>query len=105
MLWRRGVHACMHIQRFSTNPVTLLLHAYVVSEAGTIKWYGVRPTVCPIIRPQARRAAGLLLSAMRAGDIERQRRLPGAQKQRRRSTGPQHGAQRGVAWWLASFGE
>ena len=39
----------------------------------------VRPSdVRPIIRPQRRRAAGLLLSAVRAGDIDRQ--------QRRRST-------------------
>jgi len=44
----------------------------------------VCPSVCPIIRPQQRRAAGLLLSAMWAGDIDRQRQ-PGAQQQRRRS--------------------
>jgi len=30
-----------------------------------------------------RRAAGLLLSAVRAGDIDRQRQAPGAQQQRR----------------------
>jgi len=42
--------------------------------------------VYPIIQPQARRAAGLLLSAVWTGDIDRQRRRPGAQQQRRRST-------------------
>ena len=50
-----------------------------------------RPPVCPsaclyicgIIRPQQRRAAGLLLSSMRAEDIDRQRRAPGAQQQMR----------------------
>ena len=30
--------------------------------------------VCPIIRPQQRRAVGLLMSAVRTGDIDRQRR-------------------------------
>jgi len=38
-------------------------------------------------------AAGLLLSAVRSGDIDRQQRVPWAQQQRRRSTAPQHGAQ------------
>jgi len=33
--------------------------------------------------------AGFLLSVVLAGDIDRQRRPPGAQQQRRRSTGPQ----------------
>jgi len=46
----------------------------------------VRPYVCPSIRPQQRRAAGLLLSAVRAEDIDRQRRaatqLPGAAARR-----------------------
>jgi len=38
---------------------------------------GVRLSVCPIIRPQQRRAtAGLLLSAVQAGDIARQRQAP-----------------------------
>ena len=43
-------------------------------------WPCVRPSVrlsvCPIIRPQQRCAAGLLLSTVRAGDIDRQRRAP-----------------------------
>jgi len=43
-----------------------------------------RPPVCPVIRP--RRAAGLLLSAVRAGDIDRPRQSPGSQQPRRRST-------------------
>jgi len=48
-------------------------------------WQGVRPSVCPVYRPlQQRAAAGLPLSARRAGDIDRL--LPGAQQQRRRST-------------------
>jgi len=46
---------------------------------------GVRPfvaclSVCPIIRPSQAAAAGLLLSARPAGDIDRL--LPGAQQQR-----------------------
>jgi len=55
-----------------------------------------RLSVCPIIWPQQRRAAGLLLSAVRAGDIDRQRRC---------STAPQHGAQqsmRVVSCWQSS---
>jgi len=36
----------------------------------------VRPSVCPIDRQQQRHAASLLLSAVRAGDIERQQRAP-----------------------------
>jgi len=36
----------------------------------------VRLSVCPVIRPQQWRAAGLLLSAVRVGDIDRQRRAP-----------------------------
>jgi len=46
----------------------------------------VCPSVCPIIRPQ-------LLSAVRTGNIDRQRRALGAQQQRSRSTGSQHGTQ------------
>jgi len=41
----------------------------------------VHPSVCPIYRPLQQRAAGLLLGAPRAGDIDRQQRAP------------QHGAQ------------
>jgi len=40
----------------------------------------VRPSVrlplCPIVRQPVRRVAGLLLSAVRAGDVDRQRRAP-----------------------------
>jgi len=35
--------------------------------------YGVRPSVCPVY-PLQQRAAGLLLLALRAGHIDRQRR-------------------------------
>jgi len=49
----------------------------------------VRLSVGPIIRLQPRRAAGLLLSAVRAGDADGQRRTPRAPS----STGLQHGAQ------------
>jgi len=53
-----------------------------------------RPSVYPIDLQQQRRAAGLLLIALRAGDIDRQLRARygrraagiGAQQQRRRST-------------------
>ena len=53
----------------------------------------VCPSVCPIIRPQQRRAAGLLLSAVPTGDLDRQWQAPCTQQQRRRSNEPQHGAQ------------
>jgi len=43
----------------------------------------VRLSVCPIIWPQQRRAAGLLLSAVRAGDIDRQRRCSNGAAARR----------------------
>ena len=49
-----------------------------------------RPSVCPSVRHIIRRlraaATGLLLSAVSAGNIDRQRRLPGAQQQWRRSS-------------------
>ena len=48
-------------------------------------------SVCPIMRPQSRRAAGLLLSAVRTGNIDQQlrrwaRQVLGFHQQRRRST-------------------
>ena len=52
-------------------------HSVRSTVCATIWSLSVRPSVCPI-RPQQRRAAGLLLSAVRAGDIDRQRRSPGA---------------------------
>jgi len=52
----------------------------------TVGCPSVCPFVCPIIRPQHRRAAGLLLSATRTEGIDRQRRAPYTQQQRRRST-------------------
>ena len=42
----------------------------------------VRQSVCPIVPPQQRRAAGLQLSAVWAGDIDRQWQH-GAQQQMR----------------------
>jgi len=49
------------------------------------------PSVClsvrPIIRSQPQRAAALLLSAVPAGDVDRQRQRPGARQQRRHSMG------------------
>jgi len=38
----------------------------------------VRQSICAISQTQQRRAAGLLLSAVRAKDIDRQRRAPGS---------------------------
>ena len=52
----------------------------------TVGCPSVCPFVCPIIRPQQRRAAALLLSAVRTGDIDRQRWAPYAQQQQHRST-------------------
>ena len=36
----------------------------------------VRPSVCPVDQQQQRRSAGLLLSALRVGDIDQQLRAP-----------------------------
>jgi len=49
----------------------------IVCGAGSIKRSGVRLSVCPISRAQQRQAAGLLLSVVRAKDIDRQRRATG----------------------------
>ena len=50
--------------------------ARLVCGAGSMKRSSVRPSVrlpiCPIIRPQPQRAAGLLLSTVREEDIDRQ---------------------------------
>ena len=46
---------------------------HIVCGAGSIKRSGVRQSVCRISPTQQRRAAGLLLSAVRAKDIDRQR--------------------------------
>ena len=45
--------------------------ARIVCGAESMKRYGVRPSLCPIDRQQQRRPAGLLLSAVQAGDIDR----------------------------------
>jgi len=42
----------------------------------TVERLSVRVSVCPIIGKQQRRAAGLLLRAVRAADIDRQPRAP-----------------------------
>ena len=44
----------------------------------TVRCPSVRQPVCPISQTQQRRAAGLLLSAVSAKDIDRQRRAPAA---------------------------
>jgi len=44
----------------------------------TVRCPSVRQSVCPISQTQQRRAAGLLLSAVRSKDIDRQRRAPGS---------------------------
>jgi len=45
------------------------------SSVRTSVCLSARPSVCPIVRPQERRAAGLLLSTSRARDIDRQQAL------------------------------
>jgi len=57
-----------------------------------MKQSGVHLSVRPSVSYQ-RRAAGMLLSAVRAEDVDIQRRAAGAQQQRHLSRGPQHGAQ------------
>jgi len=51
-------------------------YLHTVCGAESVKQSSVRLSVCSIIRPQQRRAAGLLLSAGRAGDISWPRRAP-----------------------------
>jgi len=43
---------------------------------------GECPSVCPVDRQQQRHAAGLLLSAVRVGDIDRQLRAPCSRRRR-----------------------
>ena len=69
----------------STIRITLHVHNYWhCSHSMPSRFYetivhpSVRPSVFPIMRLQLRRAAGLLLSAVRAKDIDRQRRAPGS---------------------------
>ena len=54
------------------NELRVLSIARIVCEAGSVT-VGC-PSVCPVIRPQQRRTAGLLLSAMRAKGIAQQQR-------------------------------
>ena len=60
--------------------------AHIVCRAGSVKWLSIRPSVCPIIRQQQHCVVDLLLSAVQAGNIDRQcRRLA--------ATALQHGVQ------------
>jgi len=45
--------------------------ACIVSGIGSVKWSSVCPSVCPIDRELQWHAEGLLLSTLRAGDIDR----------------------------------
>ena len=57
----------------------------------------VRPSVCLRHHLTAATACGGFAAERRvAEDIDRQRRDPGVKQQRRRSTGPQHGAQQQI---------
>jgi len=49
----------------------------------TVERPSVRPSVRPITRPLHAAAPGLLLGAVQAGDVDRQRRVHGAQQQMR----------------------
>ena len=54
---------------------------HIVCGAGSIKRSGVRTSICPSVSLSHQSnavAAGLLLSAVRAKDIDRQRRAPGS---------------------------
>jgi len=61
---------------------------YAVQVYITVRRPSVRPSVCPIIRPQQRRAAFLLLNAMPAGVDE----TSTDRAARSAATAPQHGA-------------
>jgi len=62
------------------EPQATILLAWYTEESlcnGPVSVHlSVRLSVCPIYRPLQLRAAGLLLGAPRAGDIDRQRRAP-----------------------------
>jgi len=67
---------------------TLAATAHTVSAAESMKRSAVRLSARPIIRPPHAAAAGLLLSAVTAGDIDRQStahssKVHGAQQQLR----------------------
>ena len=54
------------LARILTRPRSMRSRVYE-----TVERPSVRPSICPIDRLQQRRATGLLLSARRAGDIDR----------------------------------
>jgi len=77
--------------------------ARIVCGAGSIKRSGVRPSVCPISRTLQRRAAGLLLSAVRAKISIDSAGRPAATAPQ---PGPQHGAEqqmRAMSCWQPSW--
>jgi len=77
---RTAIHVLL---TYFTYFLTDCWHSWRSMWSMSAKRSSVRPSVfvCPIIRPQPRRAVGLLLSAVRAGDPGRQRH--GAQQQMR----------------------
>jgi len=81
-LLTRVVHAYWHC------PHSMQSRIYVTVRCPSV-CLSVCMFACPIDRSQPRRAASLLLGTKRAGDIDRQRRAPGARQQRRHSTGLQ----------------
>jgi len=76
---------CVKAWEMTGSYITLLgFHRRIIDTARTVCERGsmkrlnvrlsIRPSVCPIDRQQQRRAAGLLLSALRPGNTDRQRR-------------------------------
>ena len=68
------------VSKCSSKNVHIFGTVRISRGTGSIKWSSVRlslcpsvrPSVCPVVRQQERRVAGLLLSALRAGDISRE---------------------------------
>ena len=73
----RHCHPMYNVNRARVGDGLLMLPQSMRSRVYvTVGRPSVRLSVCPIVRQPLRRAAGLQLSAPRAGDIDQQRRAP-----------------------------
>jgi len=60
-----------NVQHASRINAVMILYGVPSRVYVTVGCPSTRPSVCPVDRQQQRRPAGLLLSALRAGDIDR----------------------------------
>ena len=71
----------------STLPIHCIMRNYETVEGS------VRPSICAIDRQHQRHVTGLLLSAPRVGDVDRQLRAPCSRRRHSAATASQHGAE------------